>query len=169
VCPTCGCHLIRGALRAFVRHPHTKNKRSRWRAVWETGTFVDRSEFSGTGEAVPVGRSGNSPCCTRYADRLSAAWPEKQATAAATGQWQFPALQVDNVRSRSRIVSRNRFQPVTYRVRVSQAHATAFTDSPLSDSQTLCKVPNGPPKTTHPATFRNGTFIAARISRFEVT
>jgi len=36
--------------------------------------------------------------------------PRKQATAAATGQRQFPALQVDNVRSRSRIVSRNRFQ-----------------------------------------------------------
>ena len=36
-----------------------------------TGTFVDRSEFSGTAETVPVGRSGNNQCCTSCADRLA--------------------------------------------------------------------------------------------------
>ena len=48
-----------------------QNRRSRWRAIWETGTCVDRSEFSGTAETVPVGRSGNNPCCTSCADRLA--------------------------------------------------------------------------------------------------
>jgi hypothetical protein len=38
---------------------------------WGTGTFVDRSEFSGTAETVPVVRSGNNPCCTSCADRLA--------------------------------------------------------------------------------------------------